>query len=74
MWIVIGGVPAFVLLSTAFAYGMGAFKRAPPPPPYRPQSFQGDEEFATGNYESEGGRRKKTRKSKSHHKKTKRRT
>lgn len=68
VWAIIGGVP---LLAVGTAYAMGAFSTSSPVVP-RSTSFMGDEAYATG-LEMSGGRRKRTKKSKSGLKKTKRR-
>jgi hypothetical protein len=69
IWGIIAGVP---ILATGAAYAMGAFSTDKSTPLTRSTSFTGDEEYATGR-DMTAGRRKKTKKSKSGHKKTKRR-
>jgi hypothetical protein len=69
VWGIIGIVP---VLAVGAAYGMGAFSTDTSMPP-RSTSFTGDEGWSTGS-DMTAGRRKKTRKSKSSHKKTKRRS
>lgn len=67
MWAVIGVVP---VVAIGAAYSMGAFSTSSPPAPVRSTSFTGDDEWNNMS----AGRRKKTKKSKSGHKKTKRRS
>lgn len=69
IWGVIAGVP---VLAVGAAYAMGAFSTNIPTMP-RSTSFTGDEAYATGS-DMTAGRRRKTKKSKSGHKKTKRRS
>ena len=69
IWGIIAGVP---VLAVGAAYAMGAFSVDTSAPP-RSTSFMGDKEYATGR-DMTAGRRKKTKKSKSGHKKTKRRS
>lgn len=68
-WGLIIGAP---ILAVGAAYAMGAFSTSTPTLP-RSTSFMGDEAYATGS-DMTAGRRKKTKKSKSGHKKTKRRS
>jgi len=77
MWGVAAGVP---IVGLGIAYASGAFSTNIPAidqkiyqENLRRTEFTGDEEFATGRSTAEGGRRKKTKKAKSNHKKTKRR-
>lgn len=66
MWAIVGIVP---VVAVGAAYGLGAFSTSAPPSLPASTSFTGDDEWNRMT----AGRRRKTKKSKSGHKKTKRR-
>lgn len=71
IWAIIGGVP---VVAVGTAYAMGAFSTNIPAVNQKIAEAQANSTAFTGDddYQSSAGRRKKTKKSKSKHKKTKR--
>lgn len=77
MWGVVAGVPivglGIVYASGAFSTNIPAIDQKIYQENLKRAEFTGDTDYGTGKIPAEGGSRKKTKKSKSNHKKTKRR-